>query len=107
MVSEVSASNMENTVRKLVSFGTRHTLSDTKSNTEQVPLMMALSFGKKYTKEGVAMVTGISLRFKITTTANTKIEIAVTSLNMVLSVIMPNIYLSVLVPFGTRKCMSW
>ena len=36
MVSEVSASNMENTVRKLVSFGTRHTLSDTKSNTRGI-----------------------------------------------------------------------
>jgi Zn-dependent M28 family amino/carboxypeptidase len=36
MVSEVSASNMENAVRKLVSFGTRHTLSDTKSNTRGI-----------------------------------------------------------------------
>jgi hypothetical protein len=36
MVSEVSASNMETTVRKLVSFGTRHTLSDTKSNTRGI-----------------------------------------------------------------------
>jgi Zn-dependent M28 family amino/carboxypeptidase len=36
MVSEVNASNMENTVRKLVSFGTRHTLSDTKSNTRGI-----------------------------------------------------------------------
>lgn len=36
MVSEVSASNMETTIRKLVSFGTRHTLSDTKSNTRGI-----------------------------------------------------------------------
>ena len=36
MVSEVSASNMESTVRKLVSFGTRHTLSDTKSTTRGI-----------------------------------------------------------------------
>ncbi|TMM34863.1 peptidase M28, partial [Colwellia ponticola] len=33
MVAEVKSENMEATVRKLVSFGTRHTLSDTKSNT--------------------------------------------------------------------------
>ena len=32
MISEVKSENMEATVRKLVSFGTRHTLSDTKSN---------------------------------------------------------------------------
>ena len=31
MVSEVKSENLEATVRKLVSFGTRHTLSDTKS----------------------------------------------------------------------------
>ena len=36
MVTEVSATNMENTVRKLVSFGTRHTLSDTKSNSRGI-----------------------------------------------------------------------
>lgn len=36
MVAEVSATNMENTVRKLVSFGTRHTLSDTKSNSRGI-----------------------------------------------------------------------
>ena len=36
MVSEVSASNMEATIQKLVSFGTRHTLSDTKSNTRGI-----------------------------------------------------------------------
>jgi Zn-dependent M28 family amino/carboxypeptidase len=36
MVSEVSASNMETTIRKLVSFGTRHTLSDTKSDTRGI-----------------------------------------------------------------------
>ena len=36
MVSEISASNMESTVRKLVSFGTRHTLSDTKSTTRGI-----------------------------------------------------------------------
>ncbi|MBK0381976.1 M20/M25/M40 family metallo-hydrolase [Pedobacter sp. SD-b] len=33
MVNDVSAKNIENTVRKLVSFGTRHTLSDTISKT--------------------------------------------------------------------------
>ena len=32
MISEVKSENMEATVRKLVYFGTRHTLSDTKSN---------------------------------------------------------------------------
>ncbi|MBT30975.1 MAG: peptidase M28 [Thalassobius sp.] len=32
MVSEISAENIEANVRKLVTFGTRHTLSDTKSN---------------------------------------------------------------------------
>ena len=32
MVTEVKSENMEATVRKLVSFGTRHTLSETKSN---------------------------------------------------------------------------
>jgi hypothetical protein len=31
MVAEVKAENLEATVRKLVSFGTRHTLSDTKA----------------------------------------------------------------------------
>ena len=36
MVSEVKSENMEATVRKLVSFGTRHTLSDTKSNTRGI-----------------------------------------------------------------------
>ena len=36
MVTEVNASNMESIVRKLVSFGTRHTLSDTKSNTRGI-----------------------------------------------------------------------
>ena len=36
MVAEVSANNMESTVRKLVSFGTRHTLSDTKSTTRGI-----------------------------------------------------------------------
>jgi hypothetical protein len=33
MISEVKAENLEATVRKLVTFGTRHTLSDTKSKT--------------------------------------------------------------------------
>ena len=36
MVSEVSSENMEATVKKLVSFGTRHTLSDTKSSTRGI-----------------------------------------------------------------------
>ena len=36
MVSEVRATNMEATINKLVSFGTRHTLSDTKSNTRGI-----------------------------------------------------------------------
>ena len=36
MVSEVKSENLEATVRKLVSFGTRHTLSDTKSNTRGI-----------------------------------------------------------------------
>ena len=36
MVAEVKSENMEATVRKLVSFGTRHTLSDTKSNTRGI-----------------------------------------------------------------------
>ncbi|MEO7978413.1 M20/M25/M40 family metallo-hydrolase [Flavobacterium sp.] len=36
MITEVKAENLENTVRKLVSFGTRHTLSDTKSKTKGI-----------------------------------------------------------------------
>ncbi|MFT5646678.1 MAG: Zn-dependent M28 family amino/carboxypeptidase [Aureispira sp.] len=36
MVAEVKAENLETTVRKLVSFGTRHTLSDTKSDTRGI-----------------------------------------------------------------------
>lgn len=36
MVTEVKAEDLEATVRKLVSFGTRHTLSDTKSNTRGI-----------------------------------------------------------------------
>jgi hypothetical protein len=36
MVSEVKTENLETIVKKLVSFGTRHTLSDTKSNTRGI-----------------------------------------------------------------------
>lgn len=36
MISEVKSENMEATVKKLVSFGTRHTLSDTKSTTRGI-----------------------------------------------------------------------
>jgi hypothetical protein len=36
MITEVKAENLENTVVKLVSFGTRHTLSDTKSKTRGI-----------------------------------------------------------------------
>lgn len=36
MVAEVKVENLESTVRKLASFGTRHTLSDTKSNTRGI-----------------------------------------------------------------------
>ncbi|MFZ0599692.1 MAG: M20/M25/M40 family metallo-hydrolase, partial [Flavobacterium sp.] len=36
MIAEVKAENLEITVRKLVSFGTRHTLSDTKSKTKGI-----------------------------------------------------------------------
>jgi len=36
MVTEVKSENLEATVRKLVSFGTRHTLSDTKSDTRGI-----------------------------------------------------------------------
>lgn len=36
MVAEIKAENLENTVKKLVSFGTRHTLSDTKSKTRGI-----------------------------------------------------------------------
>ena len=36
MVSEISSENMEATVKRLVSFGTRHTLSDTKSSTRGI-----------------------------------------------------------------------
>ncbi|MEO8239864.1 MAG: M28 family metallopeptidase [Flavobacterium sp.] len=36
MIIEVKADNLEATVRKLVSFGTRHTLSDTKSKTKGI-----------------------------------------------------------------------
>ena len=36
MISEIKAVNLETTVKKLVSFGTRHTLSDTKSNSRGI-----------------------------------------------------------------------
>lgn len=36
MVTEIKADNLEATVKKLVSFGTRHTLSDTKSNSRGI-----------------------------------------------------------------------
>jgi Zn-dependent M28 family amino/carboxypeptidase len=36
MISEIKAQSLENTVNKLVSFGTRHTLSDTKSKTRGI-----------------------------------------------------------------------
>lgn len=36
MITEIKAENLESTVRKLVSFGTRHTLSDTKSKTKGI-----------------------------------------------------------------------
>ena len=36
MISEIKADNLETTVKKLVSFGTRHTLSDTKSNSRGI-----------------------------------------------------------------------
>lgn len=36
MITEVKAENLETTVRKLVSFGTRHTLSDTKIKTKGI-----------------------------------------------------------------------
>jgi hypothetical protein len=36
MVNEVKTENLEAIVKKLVSFGTRHTLSDTKSNTRGI-----------------------------------------------------------------------
>lgn len=59
MVSEVSASNMENTVRKLVSFGTRHTLSDTKSNTRGIGAAQrwVKSEFEKYAKESNRKLT--------------------------------------------------
>lgn len=36
MITEIKAENLEATVKKLVSFGTRHTLSDTKSKTKGI-----------------------------------------------------------------------
>jgi hypothetical protein len=36
MITEIKSENLENTVKKLVSFGTRHTLSDTKSKTRGI-----------------------------------------------------------------------
>src|SRR3954464_12997052 len=36
VLSEISAKNIEATIRKLVSFGTRHTLSDTQSDTRGI-----------------------------------------------------------------------
>lgn len=36
MLTEIKADNLEATVKKLVSFGTRHTLSDTKSNSRGI-----------------------------------------------------------------------
>src|SRR5450631_4122340 len=36
VLSDISAKNIEATIRKLVSFGTRHTLSDTQSDTRGI-----------------------------------------------------------------------
>ena len=53
-VSEVSAKNLEADVRKLVSYGTRHTLSDTQSKTRGIGAARKYVFAEfeKYSKAG-------------------------------------------------------
>jgi hypothetical protein len=60
--------------------------NDIKSNTLQVPFMMALNFGKNLTNDGTVAGAGIKCLFRIITTRNTKTDIAVTNRNMNLSV---------------------
>ena len=62
--------------------------NDINSNTEQVPFMMALSLGKKDTNSGITAGFGITLRLKIKTTTNTKMDTAATKRNINLSVIL-------------------
>jgi dimeric dUTPase (all-alpha-NTP-PPase superfamily) len=57
--------------------------------------------GKKYTNEGVSIVTGIILLFNINTTKNTKIEIPVTNLNNNLSEIFRLVFPDI--PFFAQK----
>jgi len=53
-VNEISSKNLETDVRKMVSYGTRHTLSDTKSKTRGIGAARQYVFDefKKYSKAG-------------------------------------------------------
>ncbi|RYY14206.1 MAG: M20/M25/M40 family metallo-hydrolase, partial [Cytophagaceae bacterium] len=59
LVSQVSAKTLEADVRKLVSYGTRHTLSDTKSKTRGIGAARRYVFDefKKYSKAGGGRMT--------------------------------------------------
>jgi len=59
LVNEISAKNLEADVRKMVSFGTRHTLSDTKSKTRGIGAARQWVFNefKKYSKAGGGRMT--------------------------------------------------
>jgi hypothetical protein len=59
LVNEISAKNLEADVRKMVSFGTRHTLSDTKSKTKGIGAARVWVFNefKKYSKAGGGRMT--------------------------------------------------
>lgn len=67
MVTEVKAENLEATVRKLASFGTRHTLSDTKSNTRGIGAAQrwVMSEFDKYALESGGRLTSIIDYFTI------------------------------------------
>ncbi len=59
LVNEVSAKTIEADVRKLVSFGTRHTLSDTKNKKRGIGAARQYVFDefKKYSKAGGGRMT--------------------------------------------------
>ena len=59
LVNEISTKNLEADVRKMVSFGTRHTLSDTQSKTRGIGAARLWVFNefKKYSKAGGGRMT--------------------------------------------------
>jgi len=59
--------------------------NDVSNKILQLPFSIAFSFGKKYNSSGGAAGAGITLRFKITTTINTKTDMPVTKRNINLS----------------------